>query len=607
MKSDKDSKIVIIGMGFLMEYIAPCYNAFLRENRDSNMIAVTADARDLERKRKAFGFEIRLGGNGEALRRLRPDIILFAPPPSVAPAIAERDLKPYFDELRAEGAALPDLYAFPPKPLGKWYLDLLGGDVHVVNILPNMNTKIGDLDISGEGYSRMTMPEENPWPADREERVRRFLAPLGRIIRFAPEELAVAISSSSSTQILNDFVFAVADALGGTISHNRIAEAMRASHRVRYTPPVPSTPCREDAVPPRVYGVLSRALEVFARGIKTELRGHGLSEALADELENINIDLKLHAVQLETRKNLEWQTRKHATRGGILERACIEFFQHIEPLVKACFGKLDTELPGREWYDCLERETRNMIRTVIDHTRNHLSDPPKEVACTMEHHGVLYGLLAREAIRRCGEAGKKALVDGTVKHATERGARMRQNALANGDTLERRNYRLYKEWPDPGPGKMVPGPIRYSPSYVTSITRCEWIEVWKKHGLMECALYFCENMDKNLYRAFHEDFVVEVPTLIPLGDEMCTFDWGFAMTEPMREEFERKRKEFGTRFTKDFTFHTGHVLRTVGGEIIAQLGEEGQDAYDAATFEFIKRFGSDYLTAAEKAFPAPEA
>ncbi|SBW00636.1 conserved hypothetical protein [uncultured delta proteobacterium] len=604
MKADKDSKIVIIGMGYLMEYIAPCYQAFLQENCGANLLAVTADSRDLERKRKKFGFPIQLGDNGEALRRLKPDIILFAPPPHVAPAIAEEDLKPYYDELRSKGAPLPDIYAFPPKPLGTWYLNLLGKDVYVANILPNMNTKIGDLDIAGEGYSRLTLPEEQPWPADREERVKRFLAPLGRIIRFAPEQLAVAISSSSSTQILNDFVFAVSDALGRKISHNKIAEAMRASHRVRYTPPVPSTPCDKAAVPPRIYDVLSKALAVYAEGMKAELRDHGLSAELADTLENINIDIKLHTAQLEPREQLEWQTRKHATRGGILERACIEFFRRIEPLVTPCFSKIDEELPGQDWYDALQRETRNMLREVIDHTRHHLSDPPKEVTCTMEHHGVLYGLLAREAIRRCGEAGKKALVDGTVKHATERGKRMRQNALDNGDELARNNYRLYREWPDQGPGKMVPGPTQYSPSYVTSITRCEWVEAWKKHGLLEYGLYFCENMDKNLYRAFNEDFVVEVPTLIPLGHEQCTFDWGFEMTEPMRAEFDRKRAAFGTTFTKDFTFHTGHVLRTVGGEIIAQLGEKGQDAYDAATFEFIKRFGSDYLTAAEKAFPA---
>ena len=93
-------------------------------------------------------------------------------------------------------------------------------------------------------------------------------------------------------------------------------------------------------------------------------------------------------------------------------------------------------------------------------------------------------------------------------------------------------------------------------------------------------------------------------TLIPAGHDQCIFDWGFEMTEPMREEFDKKRAEFGDKFTKDFTFHTGHVLHTGGGEIITQLGEAGQEAYDTGTFEFIKRFGSDYLTAAGKAFPA---
>ena len=37
----------------------------------------------------------------------------------------------YYDELRAAGRELPDLYVAPPSPVGKFYRELLGQDVHL--------------------------------------------------------------------------------------------------------------------------------------------------------------------------------------------------------------------------------------------------------------------------------------------------------------------------------------------------------------------------------------------------------------------------------------------------------------------------------------------
>lgn len=136
MKADKDIKIVIIGMGFLMEYIMPGYSSLLGENVKTNVVATTVDEKDIERKRRELPFRVELGNNAKVLREVEPDIILFAPQPFFAGAIAESDLKPYFQELRDAGKPLPDLYCFPPNPAGKFYLDTVGPDIHVCNILP---------------------------------------------------------------------------------------------------------------------------------------------------------------------------------------------------------------------------------------------------------------------------------------------------------------------------------------------------------------------------------------------------------------------------------------------------------------------------------------
>ena len=65
---------------------------------------------------------------------MKPEIILFAPPPAVAPGLMEQVLAPYYRKVRERGGKLPVLYAFPPKPEGRDYLEMLGNDILVANI-----------------------------------------------------------------------------------------------------------------------------------------------------------------------------------------------------------------------------------------------------------------------------------------------------------------------------------------------------------------------------------------------------------------------------------------------------------------------------------------
>ena len=136
-------KITIIGMGFLMEYIFPCVRGLNGEDTPRLANAVTADAGDLEGKRERLKIPVLLNDSLTALRTLEPDWIFFAPPPTVAPGLVETCLKPYCEQCRAAGRPLPVLFAFPPKPAGAYYQEQLGGDLAVVNIIPNMISTVG--------------------------------------------------------------------------------------------------------------------------------------------------------------------------------------------------------------------------------------------------------------------------------------------------------------------------------------------------------------------------------------------------------------------------------------------------------------------------------
>lgn len=57
------------------------------------------------------------------------------------------------------------------------------------------------------------------------------------------------------------------------------------------------------------------------------------------------------------------------------------------------------------------------------------------ISCKIEHHAILFALLAKEAILECGDVGKEAILEGMTTYGNERGARMAANALAHGDEL----------------------------------------------------------------------------------------------------------------------------------------------------------------------------
>ena len=211
MKQDQNLRFVIIGMGYLMEYIAPCYSKLLGDKKAEQMLGVTAEPQAVQTKAKATGIPVILNDNAGALRRMEPDIILFAPPPSLAAPLTESVLVPYFAECRAAGKELPMLFTFPPKPEGKYYQEQLGHDCKVVNILPNMISEICGRTCAEAGFTMVTLPESHTWQPEELDFIRRFWQPLGQVVFLTPAEVQVALAVSCSNQMLSEIFLDIQD------------------------------------------------------------------------------------------------------------------------------------------------------------------------------------------------------------------------------------------------------------------------------------------------------------------------------------------------------------------------------------------------------------
>ena len=146
---------------------------------------------------------------------------------------------------------------------------------------------------------------------------------------------------------------------------------------------------------------------------------------------------------------------------------------------------------------------------------------------TIEHHAVMFALLAKHAIEISGENGKEAILAGMTRYGNERGRRMALNALERGDKLTVLNSQAYGEWKPDFPGQMEFGVTCGMPVLHTYIAKCAWCDAWAKHGLTEYGKYYCCNIDNAWFQGFNPEFTcTQLNPPMSWGGDCCRFSWG---------------------------------------------------------------------------------
>ena len=600
MRTIEEMKLVIIGMGYLMEYIAPCYQALPGAPLRERAIGVTADAGAVQAKEQAAGIPVILDDNAGALRKLHPDVILFAPPPSLAESLTEQVLVPYYGELEAAGEELPLLFAFPPVPEGNYYRQKLGTGCRVANILPNMIREIAGRPSAEAGFTMVTLPENHGWKEEELAFLKAFFAPLGQVIFLTPSQVKGALAVSCSNQMLTEVLLDMEEVLkrkGNPVDLADLAQAARAYllDKLGYVPPQPVESSAQ-AVPGPLFEAVKKVTFHVYQGTLNFLVGKGVDREKAEMIQRMNYDLNLRKAQLMTKPELRRATRNHATRGGVLECACISYTRSWQRQVLQQFSHFPEWTPDARWAETLEQGFADMSQAVYDHLGN-LTGRQEPGVCQIEHHAVLYALLVKEAREQAGEKGQEAMTEATAQYGRERGRRMRQNALAYGDTPDAFTYLAYGEW-SAAPGLMVVEEQPDREEYVTHVSRCEWCRCWENHGLLDYGKAYCTNVDVNIAHGFDPGFDLGVRSLMSAGDPVCEFGYGFVMTEDRRKELAAIKEKLGTRAQKDFNYHAAHLLVTCRRVLCEYLGQElGNDIADAALFAFTRRFGNSYTAA----------
>ncbi|MBU3215657.1 L-2-amino-thiazoline-4-carboxylic acid hydrolase [Clostridium estertheticum] len=216
------------------------------------------------------------------------------------------------------------------------------------------------------------------------------------------------------------------------------------------------------------------------------------------------------------------------------------------------------------------------------------------VHCRIEHHAVLVALFAKYTIERFGEKGKEAIYIGIENYGHERGKRMAKRAIANGDALDFINSQAYSEWV-PEKSTMEFGILKTEPELVSAVTKCEWCVSWKKYNLLDYGKYYCVNIDAAVFNGFNKNFHMKATSNLSFGADHCEFHWENPMHEEDTIKLAQKRTELGSTCTRDFNFHTAHLLYSMSKTLKDKLGEGGILIISQVVEEYILLFGKEYF------------
>ena len=355
MKPDSQVRFTIIGLGNLLQVIWHCFTQSLGgPDLDQRVVATTMDQPDLENKRRFFKVPVQLGRNLEALQANRPDIILFAPPPTVAPGEIETTLKPYFDRLREQNFSLPEIYAFPPMPPGRHYRRVLGPDVLVCNIIPNNVSQVAGQPIKDEGYYVVSFSGD--WPSESKDRLKRIFSSQGAFVEVPPDKLVPMLGGTCTFFSLWQAVPVISEILkahGHELDHNTVGEFMRARcQKLSGYAPEQSAPASPDRVQGPAASLLATIIGAWRDGVERYYHEIDFPQQASSDIITRGFDVILHTTQCEPRKVLDDLSIGAATKGGVLEKAIATFHTLLKPVLEKGIGFLPQE-PREGWRELL--------------------------------------------------------------------------------------------------------------------------------------------------------------------------------------------------------------------------------------------------------------
>lgn len=151
-----------------------------------------------------------------------------------------------------------------------------------------------------------------------------------------------------------------------------------------------------------------------------------------------------------------------------------------------------------------------------------MDDNRSEVAIMKDFYTLLYGFMAQRVIDSFGAEGEQIVRRALRDFGKLRGSALRDRQLHYGLELNMKNLHTYCDLPGDDEQE-TNRQVFENDDFLSYVEECEMFDLWKKYGLMDAGIAYCEEIHHAMWSAYHEDTVVVQDEILTRGDCRCSF------------------------------------------------------------------------------------
>lgn len=190
-----------------------------------------------------------------------------------------------------------------------------------------------------------------------------------------------------------------------------------------------------------------------------------------------------------------------------------------------------------------------------------------------------------------GKRGIDAFLHATRYYAEQRGRRMAQRAIRDGQPLTFETYCRYGEWVNTEEVKALgeanqAKKVQTTPDSETHIFVCPWHSQFKEMGLAEAGIAYCSDLDASICRGFNPE--IDYKTIQTLHDHDCCIQ--IIKNSGLKEGENYVKRPEGL---KSFEYHCAHSYWSYREAIEGIFGKDGALIGDEVLRDFAKDYGTE--------------
>lgn len=187
-----------------------------------------------------------------------------------------------------------------------------------------------------------------------------------------------------------------------------------------------------------------------------------------------------------------------------------------------------------------------------------------------------------------GERGKLAFIHATQYYAEQRGRRMAQRAIRDGQSLTQASYNYYGEWVNTEEIKAqgIANRSERTAEGYSKITCCPWHVQFQEMGCQEAGAVYCQYLDAAISRGFNPELGYVVDQTLHTAD--CCIHR--LTTGPISEGSERGKNPAGL---KSFEYHCAHSFWAYHEVVETIFQSEGEKVNRLVLEDFARDYGRE--------------